>query len=579
MTTDPLIGKQLANFRIERVIGRGGMAQVYFGQDVKLQRPVAIKVIDARFRDNPLYAQRFVREARSVARWRHENIIQIYYADDQDGLYYYVMEHIDGPDLASVLNAHAARGEKLPFPEILRIGKAVASALDYAHKHGIIHRDVKPSNIFLSKDGRVVLGDFGLALDANQGSSGEAFGSPHYIPPEQARRSTDATPQSDLYSLGVILYEMLTGVVPFDDISPASLALQHLTQPPPPPRSLNPQLNAETEAVLLKSLDKHPKERYPSGASLIEALEKALAKPASTHGRVLPLPPLPAAVIGGKTRATARKVTPPAAPKTAPKPSRWPLFFLLLLFLLFSFIFFENAQLRGRFSALFSFLSPTLTPTPTWTSLPTATASPSATIIPTETSTPTATRAATATPRPSATRTASVTATPTVTLTPTPSDTPPILTPATPTPVTLAPDIPATPTTTPQFPNLKRLWLYYDSYGIYIYNASTDNRSISPIAFERLDGSNRFIGSTWAEFYPTLHPGRCMRIEIQRNPGEYLNPPLCKNYYLSSRSISSDSNIIFWTTQAENNQFRVLWQNQEVGLCDIEAGFCEAFIP
>lgn len=575
MTTDPLIGKQLANFRIERVLGRGGMAQVYYGQDIKLQRPVAIKVIDARYRDNPQYARRFVSEARAVARWRHENIIQIYYADDQDGLYYYVMEPIDGPDLASVLNAYAARGEKLPHAEVLRIGKAIASALDYAHKHGVIHRDVKPSNIFLSKDGRVVLGDFGLALDINQGSSGEAFGSPHYISPEQARRSTDATPQSDLYSLGVILYEMLTGVVPFDDLSPTSVALQHLTQPPPPPRSLNPQLNAETEAMLLKALSKNPKERYPTGAALMEALEQALSKPASTRERILPLPPMPAAVLGGKTRPITRKIL-PAAPQTTRR-SRWPLFLLLLLAALFLIIFLGNVQLRGGLPALFPFLAPTSTPTPTWTSLPTATASPSPNITSTETLT--LTPAHTVTPRPSATRTVSATATPTVTATSPLSITSTATLTASLTPDTPPPDTSPSPTTTPQFPNLKRMWLYYDSYGFYIYNASPDNRSISPIAFERLNGSNRFGGALWAQFYATLHPSRCMRIEIQRNPGNYLNPPLCKNYYLSTRSITRDSDLIFWTEQPGSAQFRVLWQNQEVGLCDIEAGFCEVFVP
>lgn len=581
MNTDPLIGKQLANFRIERVIGRGGMAVVYYGQDVKLQRPIAIKVIDARFRDNPQYARRFVTEARAVARWRHENIIQIYYADDQNGLYYYVMEYIDGPDLASVLNAHAARGEKLPHSEVLRIGKAIASALDYAHARGVIHRDVKPSNIFLSKDGRIVLGDFGLALDVNQGSSGEAFGSPHYISPEQARRSTDAIPQSDLYSLGVILYEMLTGVVPFDDLSPTSVALQHLTQAPPPPRSLNPQLNAATEAVLLKALSKNPKERYPSGAALIGALEQALAQPASSQERILPLPPMPAAVLSGKTRATTRKILPQVTKR--PKTSRRPFFLLFTLFLLFSLIFFGNVQLRGGLPALFPFLAPSATPTPTWTNLPAATASPFVSRTPTTTSTATPTVTKTVTPRPSATRTASPSATLTVTLTTTATITltasPEPSTTSTPNASPLPPEASLTPTTTPQYPNLKRIWLYYDSYGFYIYNASADNRSISPIAFERLDETNRFGGFLWAEFYPTLHPGRCMRIEIQNNPSDYLNPPLCKNYYLSTRIIAKDSPLIFWTEQPNSTQFRVLWQNQEVGLCGIAAGFCEVFIP
>ncbi|UCG82351.1 MAG: serine/threonine protein kinase [Dehalococcoidia bacterium] len=155
MTEDPLIGRQLGNFRIEYLIGRGGMAQVYYGWDVNLQRPVAIKVIDARYRDSPAYAARFVREARAVATWRHENIIQIHYADEQDGLYYFVMEYIDGLDLSGLLSQYAAEGELMPHDDVLRIGRAVANALDYAHQKGVIHRDVKTSNVMAASDGRV----------------------------------------------------------------------------------------------------------------------------------------------------------------------------------------------------------------------------------------------------------------------------------------------------------------------------------------------------------------------------------------------------------------------------------------
>ncbi|MDX9991482.1 MAG: serine/threonine-protein kinase, partial [Anaerolineales bacterium] len=320
MNKDPLLGRQLANFLIERVLGRGGMAQVYYGQDVKLQRPVAIKVIDARYRGKPAYAQRFVKEARAVARWRHENIIQIYYADDQDGLYYYAMEYIDGQDLASILAAYAAQGELMPAEDVLRIGRAIASALDYAHKHGVIHRDVKPSNIMVADDGRIVLGDFGLALDMQEGSSGEAFGTPHYISPEQARRSSEVVPQSDLYSLGVILFEMLTGVVPFDDPSPTSVALQHITQPPPAPRSLNPQLSEAVEAVLLKAIAKIPQERYQNGGALLAALAEALAQTNlsdANQPKILPLPAIPAGVLSGQTATVARRQNAPAATPTA----------------------------------------------------------------------------------------------------------------------------------------------------------------------------------------------------------------------------------------------------------------------
>lgn len=300
MYADPLIGLELANFRIEHLIGRGGMAQVYYGVDVKLQRPVAIKVLDARCRDDLAYAERFVREAQTVATWRHENILQVYYADEQEGLYYFAMEHIDGPDLGKLMSHYTQAGKRMPHDEVVRVGRAIAGALDYAHRKGVIHRDVKPSNVMIASDGRVVLADFGLALDTRQGTLGEVFGSAHYAAPEQVHDSSKAVPQSDLYSLGIILYEMLTGVVPFDDPSPISVALQHATAPPPSPRLINPSLNTETEAVLTKALQKSPSGRYQSGVELIDALEKALlAEPVvPAEQEDVSLPPEPSPVGG-----------------------------------------------------------------------------------------------------------------------------------------------------------------------------------------------------------------------------------------------------------------------------------------
>lgn len=587
--TDPLIGRQLSTFRVERVLGRGGMAQVYFGRDVKLQRPVAIKVIDARHRSKPAYAQRFIKEARAVARLRHENIIQIYYADDEDGLYYYVMEYIDGEDLAGVLAARAASGDLLPAAEVLRIGRALAAALDFAHSQGIIHRDVKPSNVLLAKNGRVVLTDFGLALDLQQGSSGEAFGTPHYMPPEQARRSTDAVPQSDLYSLGVILYEMLTGVIPFDDESPTAVALKHLTEAPPPPRSINPALSPATENVLLRALSKQPTERYPSGAALMDALQSALAKTSPAPERVLPLPPPPAAILAGKTRTVAQR--PLTAPAKTARKKRWPLLLALLLGLTALF-YFENVLAPGAINLQAFFSSPTsaatasenfpavaASPRPSQTPAPASpTFSPSATptASASATHTPTPTASFTASETASATQTASPSAPPSQTVTPTASSLPAS---ASPTPGADSP----TATTTPQFVNYKRLWLYYDAYGLYLYNASDANRSISALSLERLledgTGANLFSGNEWSIFYKTLHPGRCMRIEIQGNPSNYLNPPICKNYYLATRKLPAESPLIFWTAQAGSSEFRVLWQGQEMGSCQLSAGFCEVFIP
>src|SRR5258708_27736488 len=202
---DPLLGRQLASYRMDRVLGGGGMATVYYGWDVKLQRPVAVKVIDARYQGDPAYALRFVNEARSIAAWHHANIIQVYYADDADGFYYFAMEYVAGLDLGALLDQQDRAGKLLPLPEVMRIRPAIANGLDYAHARGGIHRDVKPTNVMVAEDGRVVVMDFGLAMNVEQGTLGTVFGSPQYFAPEQARSSAGVVPQSDLYSLGVML--------------------------------------------------------------------------------------------------------------------------------------------------------------------------------------------------------------------------------------------------------------------------------------------------------------------------------------------------------------------------------------
>jgi tRNA A-37 threonylcarbamoyl transferase component Bud32 len=271
--SDPLIGRQLANYRIERLLGQGGMASVYYGVDLHLHRPAAIKVMAERYRDQEAYTQRFLREARAMASWRHPNIPQVYGAGVEGELSYYAMEYVEGPDLERLIRVYTRRGELMPLADVLRIGRAVAEALDYAHRRGVIHRDVKPSNVLVSQEGRILLTDFGLILQVEQGTHGEVFGSPHYIAPEQARSSAAAVPQSDLYSLGVMLYQLLVGVLPFDDPSPAALALKHVSQPPPPPRQLNPALDPALEAALLKALSKLPEERFETGKELVDALE------------------------------------------------------------------------------------------------------------------------------------------------------------------------------------------------------------------------------------------------------------------------------------------------------------------
>jgi len=596
MSGDPLIGRQLANFRIERVLGRGGMAQVYYGQDVKLNRPVAIKVIDARFRSNPAYATRFVREAQAVATWRHENIAQVYYADEDDDLYYFVMEYIDGLDLDELIAQYTGRGERMPYADVLRIAWAIASALDYASQKGVIHRDVKPSNVLVARDGRVVLSDFGLALDVQQGSMGDVFGTAHYIAPEQARRSSDAVPQSDLYSLGVILYQMLTGVVPFDDPSPTAVAIQHITQRPPSPRELNPDLGPEAAAVILRALSKSPEERYQTGGELVRALESALrASPVGPVSAPAPLPLLPAGVQSDPQPArlsrtsvadaiamrTEPKLPPLASPNSPPQTSSSAPAALALQ---------RSPALRHRAPAILlafggcslvllaltvaggllmmsqpgvPFQVPTPTTDVTQVTQGTNAASLTEELLPAATNTA-ASLDTTATSEPDAASTARPTIDSSTAEPPTPVAVP-----------------------TVKYPNGKRFMVYYDDNSLYLLNLSESVVSIYSVAFERLNTSdvplNRFDGWRWGEFYPNSKPDWCMAIEILSSPS-YWRPPECTRGYLSTRTPTRDDPVVFWTAHEDSRRFRVLWRAsgqdwEEVARCEIGAGTCEIFFP
>src|SRR5260221_1719955 len=276
--TDPLIGKQLGDYIIQELLGRGGMARVYKGYDDRLQRYAAVKVINTDFptADQAEYAERFRREARSIARLHHPNIVGVYQFGEYEGNYYMAMVFIEGEDLRQILKRNAENSLMMDFAGVLNIVRGIGTALDYAHSRGVIHRDIKPSNIMLDTENLAILTDFGLALNMTEGTLGDTFGSAHYIAPEQAVSSPKADPQSDLYSLRVCLYEMLAGKVPFADPSAMSVALKHLNEAPPPPRQINPALTPAVERVMLKILDKDPNQRYATGALLADALEAAM---------------------------------------------------------------------------------------------------------------------------------------------------------------------------------------------------------------------------------------------------------------------------------------------------------------
>lgn len=617
---DPLIGQHLGNYRIDSVVGRGGMAIVYRAFDESLHRPVAVKVIDARYRDNPAYAQRFLQEARAVATWRHEHILQVFYAGQQDEWYYFAMEYVDGPDLSKVMKQYADAGELMPHEDVLKIGRAVAGALDYAHSQGIVHRDVKPSNVMVARDGRIALADFGLALDAQQGSFGGTFGTPHYIAPEQARNSATAVPQSDLYALGVILYEILTGAVPFDDPSPMSLAVQHLTQPPPPPRQLNPNLNAATEAVLLKALQKQPADRYPNGAALMEALSAALQEPeAAAEHDALPLlpggvaapalsqlsvmervslylpPPPPAMQTSGTppSRPSTRPPVPINSPVEAPPPARWspiPVKWLVIGGVIMVLL------LLARGFVLRS-LGVSETPTATSVAVVAATQPADAIVLPPDTPVPADTPALSATETAALPTDAVPPAEPSPTVVDTavlPTDTPvPAAVPPTEAPPIEAPTSvpteapaaapPAAPTATPSGP---RLVMFYDGTSFYLHNPNPAGVRVSSLVFESLDEAGNlsgywFEGRSWAQFYSLVEQNGCARLEITK-VGSWLRPPQCRRYN-STVTPEQDADNVFWTARPGVAAFRVLWQGQEVGRCPVngsgDANQCEVYLP
>ena len=281
------LGKTLGKVRIEKLIARGGMAEVYYGLHTTLERPVAVKVMLSFLEDDPDLKTRFAREARVSAGLRHPNIVQVFDFDLFEGQPYIVMEYINGPSLSAYLRSLHERGRRMPLGMIRRLLPLLAGALDYAHSQGLVHRDIKPGNVLLqSRTGRVELGgslpadvepllaDFGLVrvLDApNQTSSGVITGTPAYMSPEQARGST-ADHRTDVYSLGVLLYEMLSGALPFEGDTALAVIQKIINEPPAPISGLAPEI----QSVLDRALQKSPANRYQSAGEFSNAFLGAL---------------------------------------------------------------------------------------------------------------------------------------------------------------------------------------------------------------------------------------------------------------------------------------------------------------
>ncbi|MCB0212827.1 MAG: serine/threonine protein kinase, partial [Anaerolineae bacterium] len=224
---------------------------------------------------------------------------------------------IEGAALNTLLKSYHRDDKLMPVAEAHRVINQICQALDYAHSRGVIHRDIKPANIMLDKQGNAFLADFGLALISDVGTRGEIFGTPHYIAPEQAMSSASAVPQSDLYAIGVILFEMFTGELPFEADSALDIAMLHMTEPPPPPSEIQPDINPELEAVILKMLEKEPSDRYQTGAELAKAFDQALK---ATSQVSLPLPPQNLSIPFRVAQDVAARPLPPLPAGMTPPP-------------------------------------------------------------------------------------------------------------------------------------------------------------------------------------------------------------------------------------------------------------------
>jgi serine/threonine protein kinase len=431
---DELLGQVIGKYRIEAFLGGGGQAKVYKAYHPALDTYVAIKVLPPYFAAEEGFVERFKQEARVIARLRHPNIVTVYDFGEEQGLTYIVMDYVVGGTLASRL------GRPLPLDTTLHIVEQIGRALDYAHSRGVIHRDIKPSNILMAREDWVLLSDFGIArvmeATVRLTRTGVGVGTPEYMSPEQGQ-GLPVDGRSDLYSLGILLYEMLTGYVPFKAETPFGTVLKHVTDPLPPPRIHNPNIPEAIEAVIVKALAKQPEERYPSVGEMLQALHEARLEGET----VMPRPLMPTETIV----PVQRPPTPvPAAPPVARPRLALPFNPALLLLSVVALVLIvggimltrgprpapEATPTVGELAVIVSTSTPAPTPTPLPTRTPTK--APTATPIPAvPTATPVA-LVATATPGPTDTPTpvpptataTSVTPTPTPRPQPTPTPAP-----------------------------------------------------------------------------------------------------------------------------------------------------------
>ena len=352
------IGENVGPYRIVEQLGQGGMATVYKAYHAALDRYVAVKALHPAFGEDPNFEVRFQREARLVAKLEHPNIVPVYDYAEHEHRPYLVMKFIEGDTLKARLNQGP-----LTSTEISKVVDAVGAALAYAHKQGILHRDIKPSNVLLATDGQIYLADFGLARIAQSGestlSSDMIMGTPQYISPEQAMGKKDLDEGTDIYSFGVMLYELVVGQVPFNADTPFSIIHDHIYSPLPMPRAINPKVPESVERVLLKGLAKERADRYANIDAFVQAFKQAwINAGVPMQGTAITMKPRPG-LKSAPANAIANDVETVAA-KGSKKKTRSPWPFVatgVLLVICLAFVFFA---VRGS-----RILRPSANPAPT----------------------------------------------------------------------------------------------------------------------------------------------------------------------------------------------------------------------
>jgi hypothetical protein len=330
-----VVGELIAErYELEELVGTGGMSSVYRAHDRLLERHVALKVLHEQYTVDGDYVERFRREARSVAQLSHPSIVTVIDRGDHDGRQYIVFEYVDGENLKSLVE----REGQLPEQEAVDLGLQIANALEFAHSHGLVHRDVKPQNVLLT-EGRAKVTDFGIArsLDVHGGltQTGTVLGTSDYIAPEQARGGR-ASVQTDVYSLGAVLYELLTGEVPFRGDNFVAVALRHINEPVPSVRTKRPDVSPRLDAAIRRAMAKDPRDRFETMEELAAELQACRLEAEGT------VSPTDATVVVAPPKRRRRRG---ALRSPAGRPSVWPLLLLLA----------GLAILAGIFAAVFAF--------------------------------------------------------------------------------------------------------------------------------------------------------------------------------------------------------------------------------